>query len=62
MMLFVAGSWVRSNRTLGGFEIQGGMDIMTGWREWAMDGFWRNCSSLSRMGFLDLEVGGKIVS
>ena len=44
------------------FRNPGGMDIMTGWKEWAMNGFWRNCSSLSRMGFLDLEVGGKIVS
>ena len=39
---------------------RGGMDIMTGWREWAMNGLWRNGSS--QIGFLDLEVGGKIVS
>ena len=61
MMLFVAGSCVKSNRTLSGLEIQG-ENIMTGRREYTMNGFWRNCSSLSRMGFLDFEVGEKIVS
>jgi len=55
MVLFVAGSCVRLNRTLGGLGIQGG-----GQNDW-LKGVGHERFLEKPFGFLDLEVGGKIV-